>query len=298
MGRALWRFIEVAQEQGYLSDVPEFLTDQDYGYLPRDKVVAILTGSQGEKRAALARVAGGEHPSVQLNKGDQVILSSKAIPGNERAIIEVINNLATQDVAVITERDAPVHVSGHPKRDDLRKIYEWVHPRIAVPVHGEEMHLKAHGKLAKEMGVPEVLHVRNGWMARLAGGAVKSWDEYLGGRLYKDGALVGTFEEMGIQERRKLSFVGHISVAITVNKKGEVLGQPQMALAGIPDRDGQDRLFLEIVEKGIFGALKGMPAKKRKDVDLLREAVRRSVRSEVHQHWSKKPVVAVMINLV
>ncbi|WP_319531684.1 ribonuclease J [uncultured Cohaesibacter sp.] len=298
VGRALWRFIEVAQEQGYLQDVPEFLSDDDFGYLPREKVVAILTGSQGEKRAALARIAAGEHPTVQLSKGDQVILSSKAIPGNERSIIEVINNLATQDVEVITEKDAAVHVSGHPKRDDLRKLYQWVKPAIAVPVHGEEMHLKAHGKLAREMGVREVLHVRNGWMARLAGGKIKSWDEYLGGRLYKDGSLIGTFEDMGIQERRKLSFVGHIAVAITINKKGDILGHPQMALNGIPDRDRNDRLFIEIVEAGIFGAIKGMPAKKRKDVDILREAVRRSVRSEVNQCWAKKPVVSVMINLV
>lgn len=298
VGRALWRFIEVAQEQGYLTDVPEFLSETDYGYLPRENVVAILTGSQGEKRAALARVAAGEHPSVQLSKGDRVILSSKAIPGNERAIGEVINNLARQDVRIITDRDAPVHVSGHPRRGDLRKIYEWLKPDISIPVHGEEMHLKAHSLLAREMGAREVLHVRNGWMARLAGGKVKSWDEYLGGRLYKDGSLVGTFEEMGIQERRKLSFVGHISVAITVNRKGEILGHPQMALSGIPDRDKRDKLFIEIVEAGIFSALKGMPAKRRKDVEILREAVRRSVRNEVHQHWSKKPVVAVMINLV
>ena len=298
VGRALWRFIEVAQEQGYLNDVPEFISDDDYGYLPRDKVVAILTGSQGEKRAALARVAAKEHPTVQLSKGDQVIFSSKAIPGNERAINEVINNLAAQDVEIITEKDAPIHVSGHPKRGDLRKLYEWIQPKIAVPVHGEEMHLRAHAQLAREMGVREVLHVRNGWMARLAGGTVKSWDEYFGGRLYKDGSLVGTFEEMGIQERRKLSYVGHISVAITVSRKGEILGHPQMALAGIPERDANDQLFVEIVEAGIFGALKGMPAKKRKDVEVLREAVRRSVRSEVNQKWAKKPVVAVMINLV
>ncbi|WP_316862660.1 ribonuclease J [uncultured Cohaesibacter sp.] len=298
VGRALWRFIEVAQEQGYLTDVPEFLSEDDYGYLPRDKVVAILTGSQGEKRAALARVAGKEHPAVQFTKGDLVILSSKAIPGNERSINEVVNNLASQGVNIITDRDAAVHVSGHPKRDDLRKLYEWVRPSIAVPVHGEEMHLNAHAQLAKDLGVPEVLHVRNGWMARLAGGRVKSWDEYFGGRLFKDGSLVGTFEEMGIQQRRKLSFVGHISVAITLSRKGEILGHPQMALAGIPERDANDRLFIEIVEAGIFGALKGMPGKKRKDVEVVREAVRRSVRSEVNLHWAKKPVVAVMINLV
>ncbi|MCT4656071.1 MAG: ribonuclease J [Cohaesibacter sp.] len=298
VGRALWRFIEVAQEQGYLTDVPEFLSDDDYGYLPRKNVVAILTGSQGEKRAALARVAGGEHRSVQFSKGDRVILSSKAIPGNERAIGEVINNLAQQGVDVITDKDAPVHISGHPKRGDLTKLYGWIRPQIAIPVHGEEMHLHAHGELAKDMGVREVLHIRNGWMGRLAGGSVKSWDEFLGGRLYKDGDVIGTFEECGIQQRRKLSYVGHISVALTVNRKGDVLGSPQMALAGIPDRDKDDKLFVEIVEAGIFGALRGMPGKKRKDVDLLREAVRRSVRNEVYQHWSKKPIVAVMVNLV
>lgn len=298
VGRALWRFIEVAQEQGYLEDVPEFVSDSDYGYIPRDKVVAILTGSQGEKRAALARVAGGEHRGVQFSKGDRVIMSSKAIPGNERGINEVINNLARQGVEVITEKDAAVHVSGHPKRGDLRKLYEWIQPQIAIPVHGEEMHLHAHGQLAKEMGTRDVLHVRNGWMARLAGGTVKSWDEYLGGRLYKDGSVIGTFEECGIQQRRKLSFAGHISVALTVNSKGDILGHPQMALAGIPDRDANDKLFIEIVEAGIFGALRGMPGKKRKDVDVLREAVRRSVRNEVYQHWAKKPIVAVMVNLV
>src|SRR5690606_15576231 len=153
VGRAMRRVIDVAAELGYLKGLPPFLDEETYAHLPRERVVALLTGSQGEPRAALARVAAADHRNIELVKGDMVVFSSRAIPGNEKAINTIINALVSRGVRVITDRDRLVHVSGHPRRDELREMYGWLKPSIAVPVHGEPMHLAAHAALAREQGV-------------------------------------------------------------------------------------------------------------------------------------------------
>ena len=176
-GRALRRAIDVATELDMLEGLPPFHDEEAFAHLPRKKVCAILTGSQGESRAALARVAADEHPRVELSAGDTLVFSARAIPGNELDINRIINALTARGVRVITDRDRLVHVSGHPRRDELRELYDWVKPRIAIPVHGEAMHLSAHGDFARELGVELVLAVKNGELARLAPDPVKALDE-------------------------------------------------------------------------------------------------------------------------
>src|SRR5438132_11276759 len=170
VGRAMERIAQVARETGYLDGIPDFRSVEVYGHLPPDKVLALCTGSQGEPRAALARIANDDHPQVTLNKGDTVIFSSRTIPGNEKAVGGIINGLVTQGVEVITDRDHLVHVSGHPRRDELRDMISWVRPQLLIPVHGEALHLHEHAKLARAAGVPRVLVVRNGDMIKLGPG--------------------------------------------------------------------------------------------------------------------------------
>lgn len=162
IGRSLWRMTEVAQSCGYLRDIPPFLTEHDIGYLPRNEVLLICTGSQGEQGAALTRIAANEHANVVLDRGDVVLFSSRKIPGNEMSIYKVQNQLARRGVQILTDKEARIHVSGHPARDELRRMYEWVRPRIAVPMHGESRHLIEHTSFARNAGVPEVVMVTNG----------------------------------------------------------------------------------------------------------------------------------------
>jgi ribonuclease J len=190
VGRAMERVTQVARETGYLDGVQDFRRAESYGYLPPDKVLALCTGSQGEPRAALARIAQDEHPEVTLSKGDRVIFSSRAIPGNEKAVGRIINGLVSQGVEVITDRTHLVHVSGHPRRAELLDMISWVRPKILIPAHGEALHLAEHAALARGAGVPHVLICRNGDLVSLGNDGASIIDEVPSGRLYKDGSLL------------------------------------------------------------------------------------------------------------
>ncbi|HYE99621.1 MAG TPA: hydantoinase/oxoprolinase family protein [Planctomycetota bacterium] len=176
IGRSIRRAVDVATELGYLDGLPPFLDQDAYGYLPRNRVVALMTGSQGEPRAALSRIAAGDHREVALSQGDRVIFSSRTIPGNERAVNSIINTLVDFGAEVITDRDALVHTSGHPRREEIRQLYDWTKPQIVVPVHGEALHLHEQAKIARAAGIPQVLEVRNGNMVRLAPGRAERLD--------------------------------------------------------------------------------------------------------------------------
>ncbi len=197
-------------------------------------MVALLTGSQGEPRAALARVAEDQHPEIALSPGDTVIFSSRTIPGNEKAVGKIINALARDRIEVITDRDGLVHVSGHPRRDELKRMYEWLKPRIVVPAHGEPAHLVAQAKLAGELGVKEVVLAYNGDLIELAPGRPGKIDEAPAGRVYQDGdVMIGAMDKT-IPERRKLSFAGIVSVAVAFDDKGNLVGDPEIATMGLP----------------------------------------------------------------
>ncbi|GAB1581787.1 ribonuclease J [Phyllobacterium phragmitis] len=298
LGRSMKRAIEVATELGYMEGLPEFLSEEDYGYIPRENVVLILTGSQGEPRAALAKLARDEMRNVALSPGDTVIYSSRTIPGNEKAIIETRNLLIEQGVKIITDNDALVHVSGHPRRNELKRMYAWVRPKILVPVHGEAAHLVAQGSLGALEGIPEVAQVRNGDMLRLAPGPAEIIDEAPFGRVFKDGKLIGDEDEVGITERRKLSYVGHVAVSILIDSKYNIIGDPDLVPIGLPEADASGDLMEDILFDAAVSAVESIPRARRTDKEVLREAVRRAVRAAANEAWGKKPVVTVFLTKV
>jgi ribonuclease J len=295
MGRSLKRVIDVAGELGYMDGLPGFVAEEDYGYIPRENLVIICTGSQGEPRAALAKLARDELKSVALSPGDTVIFSSRTIPGNEKAILEIKNLLIDQGVKIIEDSDALVHVSGHPRRAELKRMYEWTRPRIGVPVHGEAAHLVAQGSLMAANGVAEVAQVRDGDMLRLAPGAAEIIDEVAFGRIYKDGKLIGDEEAVGLRDRRKLSFAGHVVVNVVLDDRYELAGDPDVVAIGVPAQDAAGESLEELMLEAAAGAFDSIPKARRKDLDMVQEAVRRAVRSAANQAWGKKPLVTVFV---
>ncbi|HST93403.1 MAG TPA: ribonuclease J [Microvirga sp.] len=295
VGRAMDRVVDVATECGFLEGLPEFRSTDTFGYLPRDKVVAVLTGSQGEPRAALARIAQDEHPDIALSKGDRVIFSSRAIPGNEKAVGQIINSLIEQGIEVITDRTELVHVSGHPRRGELARMYEWTRPRIAIPAHGEAMHLEEHARFARAQGVPEVVRAKNGTLVRLAPGPAQIVDTIPAGRLYRDGNIVVSAGERAVPERRKLSFAGIVSVAIAVDADGKIAGDPVIDAMGLPERNRQGENILDIVADAVGDVLDGLSKAKRRDPESVENAVVRTVRAAVNEAWGKKPACHVLV---
>ncbi len=295
IGRAMDRVVEVARECGYLDGIPEFRRPEMFGYLPRDKVVALLTGSQGEPRAALARIAGDEHPDIALSPGDRVIFSSRAIPGNEKDIGGIINALISRGIEVITDRTHLVHVSGHPRRDELARMYEWTRPRIAVPAHGEVLHLEEHATFARRLGVPEVAHARNGAVVRLAPGPAEIVEHVPAGRVYKDGEIVTPATDRALPERRKLAFAGVVSVAIAIDGRGGIAGDPVIDLMGLPDKTRKDEVVADLIADTVGDVLDTLPKHKRRDPEAVELAVERAIRSVVNGVWGKKPACHVLV---
>jgi ribonuclease J len=298
VGRSMHRVIDVAGELDYLDGLKSFHDEEAYGFLPRDKVVLLCTGSQGESRAALARIAAGDHRNIALTKGDTVIFSSRTIPGNEKAVSEVMNNLADSDVKIITDKDALVHVSGHPRRGELQQLYKLLKPKVVLPVHGEPLHLAVHAAFAKEQGVPEVVRGKNGDIIRLVAGKAAIIDEAPSGILVKDGDILDDPEVTGVRERRKLSFAGAAVIALVVDRAGDLLDDPHVTLLGLPDTDDEGDPMEDIVIKAVRGAVKSIPKSRRKDKDLVGEAARRAARSEILDVWGKKTLCKVMVTQV
>ena len=294
VGRAMDRIIQVARETGYWDDMPDARPVDAYGYLPPNKVVALCTGSQGEPRAALARIAEDQHPEVTFSPGDRVIYSARTIPGNEKAVGRVINGLIDQGIEVITDRTHLVHVSGHPRRAELEDLIGWVSPKILVPVHGEALHLTEHAALARQCGVKQVIRIRNGDLLRLAPDA-RVIDEVPAGRLYKDGALIVEADARTVADRRRLSFAGAVSVALAITDKGTLAADPELDLIGIPERDRDGRLLHDVAYDAVVQTVELMPRKRRGDPDAVAEAVRRAVRAAVAQRWGKKPMCHVHV---
>ncbi len=297
-GRALHRVIEVAIETGYLPEDFTYLDQRAYRDIDRKDLVCLVTGSQGEPNAALARIAGQEHPDVDVAKGDLVIFSSRTIPGNEKGVGYIHNRLVMQGCDVLTDGDALVHVTGHPRRDELKDMYAWTRPRIAVPMHGEARQLKAHAQLARASGVTAVVPAINGEIVRLAPGEARIVDDAPVGRLFRDGSLIVPSVEGPVRDRRRLAYVGIVIVALVVNRKAELVAEPLIELEGIPAEDDEGTAMEEIVEDAIHGTLKSMPPARRKDTAALGESLRRAVRGAVSQAWGKKPVCKVLVSVV
>jgi ribonuclease J len=288
------RMVDAAREVDYLRDVPPIRDEREAALMPRHKALYLCTGSQGEARSALTRVAAGQHPRVHLEPGDTVIFSAKIIPGNERALYNLHNQLVRQGIEVITEEDHFVHVSGHPCRDELEQMYRWIRPRIAVPIHGEARHLHAHQRLAQQMGVSHAVLIENGDVLRLAPGVPEVVDEVPVGRLVAEtDGLVGTGDEL-FKARRRLMNHGTILVGLVLDDHGSVLAPPQLTPVGAVEleRFGEAR---ERVAEAVTDAIEDLSDAAVRDDERIREATRGAVRQALDLPRQRRPIVEVQI---
>ncbi len=288
-GRAMRNTIEAARTCGMLKDAGAFLDEDQFGFLPRDKIMLLCTGSQGEPRAAIARIADDSHPNVSLESGDLVIFSARTIPGNEKEVSAIHNNFAKLDVDILTSEDALVHSSGHPRQGELRQMYEWVKPRVLVPMHGEPRHMRAHAKFARSSGIRETLLLVDGKIARLAPGPSAIVDEVHSGVLHVDGNMIVPGIDGPAKQRRKLSYVGIVFVVVVVDKQMELADDIELVLDGVPERLGDD--LAEAAERA-FG---GLPKPRRKLDEKVEDAVRTGIRREAERQWGKKPICSVVV---
>ena len=289
VGRSLRNLEVAARECGYLYDVPNFLSEQDAEDIPDDNLLLIVTGSQGEPRSALSRIANDTHQNISLGEGDTVVYSSRMIPGNERAVMAVQDNLVRRGVRVLTDRDHSVHVSGHAARDEIRRIYGLVKPRFAVPTHGEWRHLTAHAELAHDEGVTPVL-LEDGDILNLAPGRVEVVDSAPVGRLALDGNRILPINGGVLSARRKMLFNGMVLASLVVDGSGRLIGEPKLSAPGLFDADDVEAARVT----GVFVAgLADIPAGVRLDEDGFRDAAKTALRRALGRKLQKRPLVDV-----
>lgn len=291
-GRSIRRIEAAARRTGYLQDTPAFLTEDDVAHIPDDKLLLICTGSQGEPRAALARIASGDHPRIRLGEGDTVIFSSKIIPGNEVSIYRLQNDLVRNGLDIVTEKDADIHVSGHPNRDELVRMYQHVRPHVAVPVHGEFRHLAEHAKLARACQVPHAIVNENGGVVRLAPGRPEVVDHAPVGRLVLEGGRVVREDSELVRGRTRALFNGSAVATVVVDRDGNLIEDPEVSTVGLIDPDTEE------VPEEVFDAIEDVVeeyARKRSrpDDEVFREALRVAVRRTFRQVFDKRPVTTV-----
>ncbi|MBL8630343.1 MAG: ribonuclease J [Rhodospirillaceae bacterium] len=291
VGQSLWRIVETARRTGYMSRERKFFEADEAAYLPRDKVVYICTGSQGEGRAALMRIAFNQHPDIGLEKGDVVVFSSRVIPGNEQAVHKVQNQLIRMGVELVTWRDEYIHVSGHPAREELKRMYGFIRPRIAVPVHGELMHMHAHAKLADECQIPQAVLVENGQALKFEDGRAEVRGSVWSGRLTWLEGEVRAMNDPIIKERKKLLYEGAVVVSVTLDDEG-LADEPQVTVLGTGDpTENQDRDWDWIISN----AIGKLPKKARRDDAVIEDAVKSAVR-KAFAMAGRKPLVKVHIS--
>lgn len=288
VGRSMHRIVQAARETGYLAGLPPTIDEARAAQLPPGRVLYLCTGSQGEPRAALARIAAAEHPTVSLGPGDTVIFSSRIIPGNDLAIFDLQNRLAALGVEVLTERDHFVHVSGHPAREELVQMYRWLRPRVAVPVHGELRHMTEHARLALSLQVPQAIVIQNGHMLRLAPGRAQIVDETPSGRVHLDGRVLVDESKGYARARNVLGYAGFVAATIALDEKGRIAGDPALILEGIPEEIHQ--YIRNAVEESVR-----RHSPRRGDDEALKEQIRRSIRRAAAGAWGKKPVTRVEV---
>ncbi len=294
VGRSLWNMANAARDNGYLKDVPEFRTEYDFGYLPPERTLLMCTGCQGEPRGAMARIASGTHPQVELSRGDTVIFSSRMIPGNERTIGKLQNDLTLAGVDVITEKDGFVHVSGHPARDELARMYSLVRPRISVPVHGEARHIAEHAKLAKSLQVPYAIEVQNGDLILLEPRGARLLEKVPAGRLAVDqgnGDLLLLQGEV-MQSRRRMTHNGAVFVSLVLDARGGFAAEPAVTLLGVAD-DEKGELAADIAD-AIAEAFE-RPKGKLSEDEVAVETARKATRRVVKDYCGRRPPVEVHI---
>lgn len=300
IGRAMHRIVEAARDTGLWPEHLTYLDQESFQSLPRDKVVALVTGSQGEAQAALARIAKGEHPFVKFDRGDTIIFSSRTIPGNEDGVIRIQNQLADRGISILTEApDGPIHASGHPRKGELTRMYRLTRPAYMIPMHGEARHLEAHASYAEAHGIMAVRGVRDGRLFHLAPSEPHLIDADVPiGRLYRDGNLILQPGDPAVLERKRLSWNGHVAVSVIIQRNGEIVGEPEIEVRGIPARDANGMDMGELALGAVYNAVESIPRPRRKDRELIRDAVSRSIRAEMKLAWGKKPLCSVLVSII
>ena len=297
VGRSMIRMSQAARSVGLLADIAPFVPDNEARHFPADKILYLCTGSQGEPRAALSRIAEGNHPHVSLGSGDACVFSSRIIPGNEIPIRNLQNKLADRGVRLYTERDHPgIHVSGHPCRDELKRMYQWARPHISVPTHGERRHLLEHAALAKDLQIPHAIAPRNGEMVRLAPGAPGIIDEVPSGRLYVDAGVVTAENGDALRERRHASFNGVLTISVALDGRNRIVSGPQLKAVGMPG-DGDyplEEALIDLADEA-RESLQRMSGDDRDDDHMVESALTRATKKAAFRIWKRRPVVEAIV---
>jgi ribonuclease J len=293
VGRSMIRMAAAAASVGLFKDHAPFVTENEAAKLPDNQILYLCTGSQGEPRAALARIADGAHPHVRLGQGDHCIFSSRVIPGNEVPIRNLQNKLADRGIRLYTDNDHPgIHVSGHPCRDELKRMYQWARPQVAVPTHGERRHLLEHVALARDLQVPQQIAPRNGEMVRLAPGRAEIIDEVPSGRLYVDGGVLTTENGEALRERRHAAHSGVLTVSVALDVYGHIASGPQVRGLGMPsDADNPLEDILDDLAGVAEQAVMGMDSDSREDDRMVEQAINRALKRASYHVWSRRPIV-------
>jgi len=294
VGRSMHRIFKAARQCGYLKNVIEPIDAREAKKISREKIVYLCTGSQGEPMAALMRIASYTHPDVFIEKDDTVIFSSKIIPGNEKKLFKLQNQLVKDGIEVISEESEFVHVSGHPNRDDLREMYDWVKPNCVIPVHGEHRHMIEHMKFAHEMKVPHPVQVQNGDIVKLFPGKPHVFDKAPSGRLYLDGNMSVDEDSQSIKDRKNLSANGYMEVTILISQKGNIHKRPVLTFRGIPVYDVDE--FIYGLEEAIEGTIRTFSLGNKKQEYNLIDALKITCKKYTKEMTGKKPFTN--INLV
>ncbi|WP_374592794.1 ribonuclease J [Sphingosinicella sp.] len=294
VGRSLDRILEVSKSVGYLTDFPPTVSHEEAMKVPRDKLLIVSTGAQGEARAALSRIAEGEHSHIKLERGDLVVYSSKQIPGNEISIGRVQNALAAKGVEIITDRQAHVHVSGHPGVPELEAMYGWIRPQISIPVHGERRHMEEHARLARRFGVQEAVVPVNGSAIRLAPGKPQIISHEPVGRLVLDGDVILPADGATMLARRRMMHNGLIAVFVVIDGKNRLVAPPQVQSHGVPVEDDRDEFINDCVSAASEAAAKA----RTNGEDALAEAIRVAVRRTARDWTGKKPITEVTVTRI
>ena len=294
VGRSMHRIYKAAKQCGYLQNLIEPLDPRDAKKVSRNKIIYLCTGSQGEPMGAMNRIVNGSHPDVFLDSGDTVIFSSKIIPGNEKKLYNMQNEITKQDLEIITEENAFVHVSGHPNRDDLKDMYSWVKPKCVIPVHGEHRHMKEHVNFAKEMQIPQTLLIENGDIIRLSPGEKpKIIDKAPSGRMYLDGAIGVSADAYSIKERKNLSINGYLEITLIVTNNGK-FKKPVISYKGIPEDELNDNFVFD-VEDEISNICKTFSLQNKNQEKNLIDTIKNNCRKIVKDKTGKRPYTNINI---
>ena len=296
VGRSMNRIYELARQCNYLQDIKVPIDVRDSKKMPKNKMVFLCTGSQGEQRAALARIANGTHPDLHLEKDDNVIFSSRIIPGNEKRLYKIFNDFSKSEINVLSEENSMIHVSGHPAREDLKKMYSWVKPKIVIPVHGEQRHMAEHINFAKEMGVKFPVKVSNGEIIRLAPGEPQLVDKVTWGRVYLDGKVLIDNDSHVLKERRNMAANGYMEITVLISKNGQIKNNPIITLKGIPLIEEDESEIEYDLEDVVMDTCKSFNLNNSKQEKNLIDTLKGNCRKLINDKSGKKPLVN--INLV